>query len=403
MKFTYKSKTIDNKIESGEIEAANLDAASEVLRKQNLFITSISSEEKEIKGLNFLDKYLNRISLKDKILFTEQLAVMLQSGYPLVPALSTLEKQTQNKNLAKIIGEISEEVKSGIALSECFKKRPDVFPNIYAQLTKSGEKSGKLDTVLNKLSEDLTKNFDLNSKIRGALIYPAFILVSLVAVIIIIVIFVMPQLQTLFSQVGASLPLSTRILLSLSSGLINYWWLIIIIIVGLIFFYFWIKKIPSVRSFIDTVKLKIPVFGQLQKKAYFARFTRTLSALSSAGLPILDTFETLIDITDNVHFKKDLRDAAKKIEAGVPVGESLKESKNFSPLVYDMITVGEKAGNLEFVLDKLTRFLDKDVTNMSKNLTTLIEPVLMIIMGAGVAFVLISVLGPIYGLVQVIK
>ncbi len=403
MKYTYKAKTAEGKEKIGEIEADNLSAAAEVLRKQDFFVTSLAPIKEAKVSLDFLNKIFKKVSLREKVIFTQQLSVMLRSGFPLVPALKILERQTENKYLAQTISQIAEEVKGGATLSSCLEKRPDIFPSIYTQVAKSGEKSGKLAQVMLKLADDLSKNYDLTSKIKSALVYPIFILTTLVVVIVIIMIFVIPQLENLFSDVGASLPLATRILIGTSNFVINFWWMIIIIIVGFFFFYQWVKKIPEVKSNIDSIKLKIPVFGQLQKKVYLARFTRTLATLTSAGLPILDTFKTLTELTDNVHFQDDLTQAARKIEAGSPIGQSLQESKNFPPLVCEMISVGEKAGNLDYVLKNLAKFLERDVTYMSKNLTVLLEPLLMIVMGVGVAFVLLSVLGPIYNLVQVIQ
>ncbi len=403
MKYTYKAKTAEGEEKTGEIEADNLSAAADILRKQNLFIASLTPIKETKVSLDFLNKIFKKVSLRDKVIFTQELSVMLRSGFPLVPALKILERQTENKYLAQTINQIAEEVKGGATLSSSIEKRPDIFPSLYGQVVKSGEKSGKLANVLLKLASDLSKNYDLTAKIKGALVYPIFILATLVVVIIIIMIFVIPQLEDLFREVGATLPLATRILLGGSNFIINFWWLIIIVIVGLFFFYQWAKKIPEVKSVIDSMKLKIPVFGQLQKKVYLARFTRTLATLTSAGLPVLDTFETLTELTDNVHLQNDLTQAARKIEAGSPIGKSLGESKNFPPLICEMISVGEKAGNLDYVLRNLSKFLERDVNYMSKNLTVLLEPILMIVMGVGVAFVLLSVLGPIYNLVQVIK
>jgi len=404
MKYYYHVRTSQGQSKTGEIEAADQVAAADILRRQNYFITSISAEEETKISFSSLEKmFSKRISLKDKIFFIQQLSVMLRSGFPLVPALKTLQRQTENKFFAEQIEEISEEVKGGVPLSSAFAKRPDIFPNLYVQVTKAGEKSGKLDKVLLKLSSDMSKTYDLTAKIKSALIYPAFIFIALIGVIILVMVVVIPQLSAMFADVGASLPLATRMLISISNAFIHFWWLILIIIAGLVIFYQSIKKQPPVRNFIDGFKLKIPVFGQLQKKAYLARFVRILSTLTSAGLPVLNTFKTLIDLTDNVHFKKDLQQATKKIEAGVAIGEALKKGKNFPPIICEMITIGEKSGNLDYVLRNLAKFLEKDVAYISKNLSTMLEPILMIIMGAGVAFVLIAVLGPIYNLVQVIK
>ena len=402
MKFKYRAKTLKGEDRAGEIEAPTLVAATELLRKQNLFITSIKGEENKVT-LNFFDQILHKVSGKDKIMFTEQLAVMLQSGLSIVPALMILQKQTENKNFAKAIGEITEDVKAGKPLSESMLKRPDIFTPIYAQVARSGEKSGKLDKVMLKLASDLAKSNDLNSQIKSALIYPAFILSSLIVVIFIMMIFVIPQLESLFKETGVALPLSTRILIGTGKFMQGFWWLIILAAIGLVFLYRWAVKIPGFKSVVDSIMMKIPVFGSLQKKVYLARFVRTLSLLTSAGLPVLESFKTLVDITDNIHYKNGLKETAEKIESGHPIGESLGSDPNFPPLISEMVTVGEKSGNLEYILRRLAKFLEKDVSFMSKNMTTLLEPMLMIVMGVGVAFVMFSILGPIYGLVQVIK
>ena len=403
MKYLYRAKTQQGQEKNGQVEAADPVAAAEILRKEGLYVTSLTPYKESKLSLDFLDKILNRVKLRDVIIFTQQLAVMLRSGFPLVMALRTLQKQTENKNFAKVIGEVLENIKGGATLSSSLEKHPEVFSLIYTQIAKSGEQSGKLDKVMDRLSSDLTKSYDLNAKIKGALVYPIFILCALVVVIVIIMIFVIPQLKDLFEEVDVTLPLATRVLIGASNFSVHFWWLILIILIGLFFFYQWANKIPEVRSVIDTIKLKIPIFGQLQRKSYLARFVRTLSTLTSAGLPVLDTFNTLIDLSENVHYKQDLKEAIEKIEGGLPIGESLEQSKNFPPVICEMISVGEQAGNLDYVLRNMAKFLEKDVEYMSKNLTTLLEPILMVIMGVGVAFVLFSVLGPIYNLVQVIK
>jgi len=405
MKFIYRAKTEDGVEKAGEVEAANSLAAAEILRKQSLFVTSLSDSSKDLatSSFNILNYFSKKVALRDKVIFTQQLAVMLKSGFPLVAALDTLKNQTNNKYFSEQIAEISEEVKGGNALSDSLSKRSDIFPKIYSQIAKSGEKSGKLDKVLTRLAGDLSKNYDLMSRIKNALIYPIFILISLVAVVVIIMIFVVPQLTSLFNEVGATLPLTTRILVGVSNAFVHYWWLIITIVVGLYLLYRWTKQFPEIKSVFDWISMKTPVVGQLQKKAYLATFVRTLATLTAAGLPILEIFDTLVELTGNVHYQNGLRKVAIKIENGSPVGASLFEDKNFPPLICEMITVGEKSGNLDYVLRNLAKFLEKDVAYMSQNLTTLLEPILMIVMGAGVAFILMSVLGPIYSLVQVIK
>jgi type IV pilus assembly protein PilC len=283
------------------------------------------------------------------------------------------------------------------------RKHTNLLPPIYIKVIASGEKSGKLDRVLERLGRDLEANYDLISKIRGALYYPAFILLALIGVVIVVLVTVIPQLETLFKDVSVSLPITTRILLAVSRGINNYWWLILLLLILFIaFFIFW-GRTKSGREALDWLKLKLPVFSVVQRKIYLTRFVRTMRILLSSGIPVLEVFRTLEDVVDNVWYQKEIRAAAQKIENGYSIAKAMAGSKQFPPYIIDLLAVGEESGNIDYVLANLSRFLEKDVKNTTKSLTSMIEPILIVLIGAGVGFIVASVIMPIYGLVQVIK
>lgn len=400
MKFLYRVKTLAGTEQTGEIEAGSKQVAAEALRKKNVFIVSL--KETAAKPA-WIPQIFGRISLKDKAIFTRQLAVMVGSGFSIPAALSALEEQITSRVFRKVIRDIREQVEGGLTFAAALSKHPQIFPEIYTKIIASGEKSGNLEKILNRLAKDTEKSYDITAKIRGALYYPAFILLVLIGVVIIVLVYVMPQLETLFKDVDASLPLTTRALIGLSSSVLHFWWLILLIFIVAIFgIRFW-SRTEQGRLWLDKSKLKIPVFGQLLHKIYLARFARTFSTLTAAGLPILDSFKILAESINNAVYQKEITAAASRIENGQTISVALKKSTQFPPMVTQLISVGEQSGKLDYVLRNLANFLEKEVDNTTKNLSSLLEPVLMVIMGIGVAFVAAAVIMPIYGLVQVIK
>lgn len=402
-KFNYVIKTIDGSSRSGQIEASSREAAADILTKdrEGIFITSlIETSAKKFSAAGF---FKPKIKLEDKLFFVQQLAIMIKSGLSITGALKSLRDQAENTRLQGILNEVLNDVKGGQALSVALEKHPDLLSDVYVKIIASGEKSGKLDRILMRLASDLEKSYELQGKIKGALLYPAFLFVVMIIVVIIVLVTVIPQLKGMFSDVGVTLPITTRILIAMSDAFTKFWWLTltVIILIGLGIWQY--GKTDSGRLNFDRLKLKLPIFGKLNQKIYMARFCRTLNTLISAGMPILETFDILEEVIGNAVYEIEIREARKKIETGYPVSASLRESPRFPPVVNDLISVGEKSGNLAFVLKNLTHFFEREVDNTTKNLATLLEPILLVIMGGGVAFIVASVIMPIYGLVQVIK
>jgi len=405
MKFSYSSKTADGKIEQGTLEAANEAQASKVLHEKKLFVLELKKDEQGIPGIKkgiaipFLGK---KVSLKDKIVFTQQLAMMVKSGLPLIDAFSSLEEQTENKYFAQIINEIANEVKGGKTLSETLAKYPKVFSKFYVSIVRAGEKSGKLDEVLERLSDQLQKDYDLITKIKAAVTYPILVVVALIGIMIVMLIFVVPQLKAIFADLGAELPLLTRIILGTSDIIRNFWYIFILLIIGIyVGTRFWISS-PSGGLTYDKIKLRLPLIGGIIKKLYMARFARTMGTLVASGLPMLDIIDTVKDVLTNKVYQAGFENISKDVESGITLSTSLKKQGIFPPMIYNLIATGEKSGKLDDVLLSMADFFDKEVEASTSNLATLIEPILIIIIGAGVGLVVASVLMPIYSLVNVI-
>ncbi len=404
MKFSYTCKNQDGQLQKGVIEAADQSQAGKMLQEQKLYVLDVKKEgeqKSKIAGKN-IEIFGGRVSLKDKIIFTQQLAMMIQSGLPLMDAFKALEEQTENKYFSRVINEIATEVKGGKAFSEIIAKYPKIFPPIYVAIVKSGEKSGKLDEVLGRLAEQLQKDYELISKIKAAVTYPILIMCALVGIVFLMFIFVIPQLKTVFADMGAELPLVTRIILGISDAIIIYWYIWVVVIGGFVAGIYFGSKTPSGKMILDRIKIKIPLIGPLIKKIYMTRFCRTTGTLVASGLPILNIMETAQGIINNRIYQNAFKKISTDIENGVQLSQSLKQQHIFPAMIYHMVAVGEKSGKLDYVLLSMADFFDKEIEATTNSLATLIEPILIIFVGAGVGLVVASVIMPIYSLVDVI-
>lgn len=393
--FSYKAVSATDKKIRGIIKASSEEGARKLLERQQFTVISLEEQNKGGLSLNFL----KRVSIKDKIIFTEQLGIMIKSGLSVTDALKSLQDETQNKYFSEAINDIRSQVESGTALSAALAAHPRIFPEVYIQVVKSGEVTGALDSVLNRLGLQLQKDYDLIAKVKGAMIYPIIVVSLLIGVMIIIVTYIIPKLKDVFVEAGAELPMSTKILLFISDGFVKYSWVIVIGVILFIIGFRLITRKGQGQIIWHTIKMKLPVFGPFTKKIIFARFTQTFSSLSGAGVPVLKIFETTQNITGNVIITNEIKNIAIDVKNGIPVSFAFRKSKHFPRMVAQLAAVGEKSGEMQDVFELLANFYEKDVDNMAKNLSAAIEPLIMIVMGLGVGFILISVLQPIYGLV----
>lgn len=343
-----------------------------------------------------------KISLKDRIILTQQLSVMLKAGITLVQALKGLAEESSSRAMQTVLTELATDLEGGLSFSSALMKHPKVFSVIFCQMIKSAEKTGNIADVLEKLTVQQQKEFELKSKVKGALIYPAVVGCLLIAVMIVVVVFILPKLSVVFLESGTALPASTRFLLGLSDFMIHQWYILVAILIGLIMGYKMAVRTPQGKRLFDQAVIRVPVIGSLLKKTYLARFTSSFASLAEAGVPVLEIFKTLEGVIGNVIYEEALKAIAQDVENGVKVSIAIRKSKHFPGMVGQLVSVGEQSGNLAEIFSVLGLYFEKEVDNMAKNLSTLLEPIIMIIMGTAIGFVLISVLQPIYGLVDAV-
>lgn len=397
--FSYKARDKEtHKLINGTIEAVSQSEASKRLRTRGLLVLSVQTDTSVHLSFDFL----NRVGARDRILFARELAVMIRAGLPIIQALKSIQGQTTNKTLKKTVATLVSEVEGGTSLSQGFGKYPKIFPSLFVSVAKIGEKSGKLDEVLERLASQLESDDELLSKIRGAMIYPIFVLVALVAVIILILVYIVPQLSTMFEDVGAELPLITKLLLGASATVSKYIVLWIILAIGLVTGFRWWGKNPKVAYVYEQIRFRLPVFGGLARKILMTRFTNTLATLLGAGLPMIEAIKTTADVVNSPTYRRSLNKMAKDIENGQTLSKSLLDDPQFPKMVGHMVAIGETSGNIDTTLTTVGGFFDKDVQNMTRNLSTLIEPLLMAVMGIGVGLVIASVMVPIYNLTNAV-
>jgi len=393
--YTYRSKDIQGIDHRGDIESPDEHTAAAILRKKGLIVISIKS--KEPPGSKFLSKFFDRISSTDLVIITRQLATMVSSGLVLSDALDILEDQQNNKTLKKVLEEVSQDIKGGLTLAQSLGKHPDVFPPLYINLIKSGEASGKLDQVLIQMADGLEKDREFQARVKGAMVYPMVVISMMIVVMIIMMVFVIPKLITLYSQSTIDLPLPTKILIFTSNLFVNYWWLMLILLIGIIFGIRRWNKTKEGNLFFGKLLLRIPLVGSIITNVTLTNFSRTFGLLTSAGIPLLDSIGIVSELTDNPVFRNALKESYSGVEKGLPLS-SLLNSEIFPKIVGHMVKVGEETGKVDEVFFKLADYFESESDHLVKNLTVAIEPIVLIILGIGVAFLVISIILPIYKL-----
>ncbi|HLD31759.1 MAG TPA: type II secretion system F family protein [Patescibacteria group bacterium] len=358
----------------------------------------------ELKLNSFVVTYLTRIPFVSKIHFVEHLHTMLHAGLSLTEGLGVLSREIQNRKLRGIIGQVKAGVEQGQPLSEVLGKFPRAFPHIYVKMIAAGEVSGKLEESLKQIAGQMHKTYDLNSSIRGALIYPAVIITAMIGIGIMMVTVVLPKLMTLFDEFGTDLPLATRILLAITdffSNPLNLTILSLALVLGLTSFIYSLRHFVAFRRLVHNFNLRLPIFGQVIKKINLARFSLTLSSLLKSAIQIIEAIQITAETCSNLIYQEKLKQAAERIKTGTPLSEILGESPRiFPPMVTEMIMVGEKSGEVNQLLDELSSFYSQEVDKTMKNFATIIEPVIIIILGLAVAGLAVAVVMPMFTLVQ---
>lgn len=375
------------------VQADSSAAAAKLLSQQGLVATKITVEG---QGFSFGK---GRVKAKDRVLFSRQLSTLINAGLPLIQALRSVTSQTTNNSLKTILTQVISDVEGGSALAKSMTKYPRVFNQVYISLITAGESSGTLDKALERLAIQQEKEADLNAKIRGAMVYPLIVLVVMVAVVGFMIVKVLPQVKLMYESLeNAQLPLITRILLAISDFTIKYWWVQLLALALVIFFGSrWARTGPG-KEVVDKVKMKGWPMGPLFMKVYMARFARTGTTLVASGVPLLQMLDITARAVNNVHIERSIKRAVEKVKGGKSLADSIENDPNFLPLVPNMIRIGEQSGSMEQMMAKVADYYEKEVDNEVNNISSIIEPVMMVMLGI-VAFIIVAaVLLPIYGL-----
>ena len=396
--FTYTAKdSSSSKIVKGKVSADDRQAAAALLNSKDLYPIKIevASAGLSLAGLGKVGK----VKTKDRVIFTRQLATLVKAGLPITQALDTAIEQVTDKKFKSILDKIAKSVEGGQTLAESFGQYPDVFDKVYINLVDAGEQSGTLEDVLIRLADQQEKDAKVTGGIRGALIYPGLVLVTILGVMIFMLTTVMPQIQSLYKDMNKTLPITTRATIFVTQGLINFWYLDILFVLAAVFGFRAFIRTPYGRQLVDTIKLNIPIFGVLFRKVYMSRFTHTLGSLVASGMPLLNALKISAGAMNNVVLEKIVLKAEEQVRTGKPLSDSLENNDYFIKLVPQMIRVGEESGTLGSMLDRVSTFYEEEVDQAVKNISTIIEPVTMVFLGGMVMFIIVAILYPVYSLI----
>lgn len=401
MRLSYKAIGKDGKAIRGLVEAKDINEAALYLRTRELIPITITKKDKG----SFLEiiPFVRRSKSSDLIFFTRQLSSMLTSGLTLVRALEILKQQVQGIYMLEIMDSIITDIEGGYSFSTAIEKHPTMFSSIYVSIIKTAEESGLLDKALLRLADNLEKQAKLRGSIKSALMYPIIVVILMVVVVVIMMIFVIPQLSVLYENLNIPLPLPTQIIVGMSKFVVNFWPLVIAMVVVLIWLYRRFAKSPSGRLIMDSLVLKLPVFGKLIEKTLLAEFSRTFGLLVGTGTLVVDALLQTAGSAGNILYKNAIIDVSKKVEKGLTVGDAMSSSILFPPLLVQLVRIGEQTGKLDDSLIKSSEYFEREVDQQVKTLTTAMEPIIMVVLGIGVAFLIISVITPIYSLISSIQ
>ncbi len=406
--FSYKGMNAAGKRVSGIIDAENLKAARIKLRKSQIFPTEVTEGGKgggisaAPGGFN-IKRFFEKVKVSDIANMTRQLSTLINANIPLVDALAALVEQIQNPKLKSAISEIREKVREGSRLADAMRNYPHIFSDLYLNMVHAGEISGALDTVLLRLAEFTEGQAQLRSKVKGALTYPLVMGVVGIGLMGFLLVFVVPKIVKIFEDTKATLPLPTKILITVSNFLAGYWYIVIVLLIGL---YIGIKKYkakPKGQLFFDRMSLKIPIFGEMFRMIAISRFSRTLATLTRSGVQLMPALDIVKGVVENVVLTQIIDETRESVKEGESLAEPLKRSGQFPPLVTHMISIGEKTGELEAMLERVADNYEDQINTKVSTLTTLLEPLMIVVMGGVVSAIVLSILLPILKLNQMAK
>lgn len=402
--FAYKVRDQSGQLVEGQLEADDQALVVGKLRQMGYTPISVEARSKATFSSSVsIPGVSGRVKLKDLAVFSRQFATMLNSGLTLIRALAILAEQTENQKLAQTIAEVRNDVERGSSLSIALGRHPKTFNRLYIAMVRSGEIGGVLDSVLLRLSDTLEKQVELRRKIRSAMTYPIVALVICLSLGLAMLMFVVPQFKAIYTGLGGTLPLPTRILISVSDMMLKFFPIFVLLVIGaFLLFRRWCRS-PSGKPKWDAFRLRVPVFGQLARKVALARFSRTLAALTRSGVGILESLDIVAETAGNEIVAEAVRDTQAAVKRGDTLARPLEQHEVFPPMVVQMISVGEETGAIDEMLDKIAEFYDSEVSATVDALASLIEPMMMVAIGAVVGSMIISLYLPLFNIIKLIK
>jgi type IV pilus assembly protein PilC len=399
--YEYKVRDRAGNLVSGQLIGDNEGLVMTKLREMGMTPIEV---KKANAGLKMeINLRPGRVKLKDLAVFSRQFATMVNSGLPILRALSILSDQTQNKELQKVLVQVRLDVEQGASLSGAMERHPKAFSDLYVAMVKAGETGGVLDNVLLRLADNIEKEVELRRKVKSAMTYPVVVVLLVMLILSAMLLFVVPQFKSIYAQLGGDLPLPTRILLSVSNAVRTYWYVFALFMFGMIFAFRRYKRTDRGRAQMDAVKLRIPVFGGLFHKTALSRFSSTLGMLLRSGVPILQALDIVADTVDNRVISRAVGDVQEAVRGGESMAKPLSRHKVFPPMVVQMLAVGEETGGVDTMLDKVAEFYNSEVSASVDALTSLIEPLMIAIIGGAVGAAVIALYMPMFNIIKLIQ
>jgi len=399
--FTYKVRDQKGALITGELAGDNADLVTAKLREMRYIPLEVKQKKAGLqREFSFRP---GRVKLKDLSVFSRQFATMINSGLPLLRTLGILEEQSEAETLKKVVGEMRLDVEKGTSLSGALARHPKAFSPLYVSMCKAGEAAGTLDQVLLRLADTIEREVELRHKVKSAMTYPVVVLIMVVLILAAMLLFVVPTFKDLYADLGGTLPLPTRFLLALSEGLRKYFLLVVAAFIGLMFLLRRWKKTENGRYRWDKFKIKAPIFGPLFHKTALSRFARTLGVLSKSGVPILQSLDIVADTVNNEVVARAVKDVQVGVKEGESIAAPLSRHEVFPPMVVQMMAVGEETGALDTMLEKIADFYDSEVTAAVDSLTSLIEPVMIAVVGGAVGAIVVALYMPLFNIINLIR
>lgn len=399
MKFIFKAKNKNGDIKEGHIDAINGETAIDLLQKSGYFPISVKSEREGDSLSKIFYKYFDRVNDKEVMVFFRQLSILIEARVPILASLGAIKNQMDNKYFQKVVEEMINDIQDGMPLSDSLMKHKDVFSSLSINIVRAGELSGNLRKSLTYIADNIEKNYELTSKVKSAMIYPIIVLIVFFIIGFIVISFVIPKLTLMIKSMdGVVLPWYTSLVIAVSDFMAVYWWAIAIFIAGIVgSIMYYIKTEDGSREW-DHIKIKLPIFGEIYKYLYVARFADNLSVLLIGGIPIIQALNIVSSVIGNVVYEKIFLKSADEVRIGGAMSTVLRKSPEIPSIVSQMVKIGEDSGQIDIVLGHVAKFYDKEAITRAKNLATLIEPFLMVLIGVAVAFLAFAVLMPIYNI-----